>query len=66
MSWTKEVVERSDVWGSAGVRRERWYEMCFDRKVRAKIFRQGVDEVAAVRRKNTCAANRINQTQELL
>ena len=36
---------------------ERWYEICLDRKLWAKKCRQGVNEVVAVWRNNTCAAN---------
>ena len=41
--------------------KEEWYQLCQDRKEWAVRCREGVNEVASCRKKNTCAANRQSQ-----
>ena len=45
--------------------KEEWYQLCQDRKEWAVRCREGVNEVASCRKKNTCAANRQSQEKTL-
>ena len=46
--------------------KEDWYQLCQDRKEWTVKCHEGVDEVAACRRKNTCAANRESQDKTIV